>query len=82
MKTQLSHPVYTALKLHQVIQEAHAHGCDDVDSIVSCYAPKSNREFDWLEDMDNLEVIKIGDAIAPRTVEEAVLEGLKVSWTL
>ena len=56
--------------------------CDDVDSIVSCYAPKSNCEFDWLEDMDNLAVIKIGDAIAPRTVEEAVLEGLKVSWTL
>jgi 2,4-dienoyl-CoA reductase-like NADH-dependent reductase (Old Yellow Enzyme family) len=56
--------------------------CDDVDSIVSCYAPKSNREFDWLEDMENLAVIKIGDAIAPRTVEEAVLEGLKVSWTI
>jgi len=56
--------------------------CDDVDSIVSCYAPRSNREFDWLEDMENLEVVKIGDAIAPRTVEEAVLEGLKVSWAL
>jgi 2,4-dienoyl-CoA reductase-like NADH-dependent reductase (Old Yellow Enzyme family) len=56
--------------------------CDDVDSIVSCYAASSNREFDWLEDMENLEVVKIGDAIAPRTVEEAVLEGLKVSWAL
>jgi hypothetical protein len=32
--------------------------------------------------MENLEVVKIGDAIAPRTVEEAVLEGLKVSWAL
>jgi len=56
--------------------------CDDVDSIVSCYAARSNREFDWLEDMGNLEVVKIGDAIAPRTVEEAVLEGLQVSWAL
>ena len=56
--------------------------CADVDSIVSCYAPRSNREFDWLEDMENLGIVKIGDAIAPRTVEEAVLEGLKVSWAL
>lgn len=56
--------------------------CEDVDSIISCYAPQSNRECDWVEQMPGIKVIKVGDAIAPRTVEEAVLEGLKASWDL
>ena len=54
--------------------------CEDVDTIVSCYASESNRECDWIEEIDNIEVKKIGDAIAPRTVEEAVLDGFNVSW--
>ena len=31
-----------------------------------------------LEDRDDLEVHAVGDCLAPRTVEEAVLEGLRV----
>lgn len=52
--------------------------CEDVDTIVSCYASQSNRDCDWIEDIEGLEVSSIGDAISPRTVEEAVLEGLQL----
>ncbi|MEM7562649.1 MAG: FAD-dependent oxidoreductase [Pseudomonadota bacterium] len=51
--------------------------CEQVDTLVTCYAPQSNREFDWLDNLSGFQVTRIGDAIAPRTVEEAVLEGLK-----
>ncbi len=56
--------------------------CDDVDTIVSCYAPRANRDCDWVEQMHGINSITVGDALAPRTVEEAVLEGLKASWDL
>ena len=50
--------------------------CDDVDTVVTCYAAQANRDGeDWISQLD-CEVTWVGDAIAPRTVEEAVLEGL------
>ncbi len=54
--------------------------CDQVDSLVTCYAPRSNRDCDWIETIEGLDVRRIGDAQAPRTVEEAVLDGLLLSW--
>ena len=55
--------------------------CEDVDTIVSCYAPKANNQFPWLSDID-CNVHFVGDAISPRTVEEAVLEGFTIAWNL
>ena len=55
--------------------------CEGVDTIVSCYAPKANQDYDWLGDL-NIETHKIGDAVSPRTVEEAVLEGFKTAWNI
>jgi pyruvate/2-oxoglutarate dehydrogenase complex dihydrolipoamide dehydrogenase (E3) component len=61
--------------------------CENVDTIVSCFAPRSNHDYDWIEagagaNGHRLKVYKIGDAMAPRTVEEAVLEGVKTAWKL
>ena len=61
--------------------------CEDVDTIVSCFARQSNRDFDWLFDASSTDgidaqVVKIGDAVLPRTVEEAVLDGFKAAWNL
>ena len=52
--------------------------CEGVDTIVSCYAPQANREVDSLFENRSVNVYRIGDAVAPRTVEEAVLEGYQV----
>jgi len=56
--------------------------CDDVDTIVSCYAPESNRDCDWIEARPGRQVTRIGDALTPRTVEEAVLEGWQLARQL
>ena len=60
--------------------------CDNVDTIVSCYAPQSNKECEWLfESIDKRKqptLIKVGDALMPRTVEEAVLDGFQAAWSL
>ncbi|MFT5111637.1 MAG: 2,4-dienoyl-CoA reductase-like NADH-dependent reductase (Old Yellow Enzyme family) [Parasphingorhabdus sp.] len=55
--------------------------CDNVDTIISCYAPQANNQHAWLKNL-NAEVHFIGDAISPRTVEEAVLEGFKTAWQI
>ncbi len=49
--------------------------CEDVDTVVTCFAPQA--ETTLMEGLGDFpgEVIVIGDAAAPRTVEEAVLEG-------
>ena len=57
---------------------------EDVDTIVSCYPPRANDDCAWLADFATsggtpIQVKTIGDALAPRTVEEAVLEGFKVA---
>ena len=56
--------------------------CEQVDTVVTCYAPQANRECDWVEQIEGLTVFWIGDAVSPRTVEEAVLEGLQLAWEL
>jgi hypothetical protein len=56
--------------------------CDDVDTIISCYAAESNRDCDWIESCQGRQVTRIGDALAPRTVEEAVLEGWQLARQL
>jgi hypothetical protein len=60
--------------------------CENVDTIVSCYAPQSNRECDWLFESTGTHkrptLIKVGDALVPRTVEEAVLDGFQAAWSL
>ncbi len=59
--------------------------CENVDTIVSCYAPKSNNQHPWMENLMeslNVDIQLIGDAISPRTVEEAVLEGFKSAWQI
>jgi hypothetical protein len=58
---------------HMISNEAIV--CDDIDTIVSCYAPQANRELDALLADSTASIHRIGDAVTPRTVEEAVLEG-------
>ena len=53
--------------------------CEQVDTVISCFAAKANQECSWIEEMEGVEVSWIGDAVSPRTVEEAVLEGLQLA---
>ena len=60
---------------------------ENVDTLVSCFAPRSNRDFDELgrekgAGRNRYEVHRIGDVVSPRTVEEAVLEGFTVAMSL
>lgn len=75
----------TAFFQHTINGEAIM--CDDVDTIVSCYPPQSSNDCDWMNDLKNpdtppFQIKKIGDALAPRTVEEAILEGFKAAWAI
>jgi hypothetical protein len=55
---------------------------DDVVATVFSIAPLSlSGLLDELTDYGN-EVIGIGDCLSPRTVEEAVLEGLQAAWSI
>ncbi len=54
---------------------------EDVHSIVSCYAARSRDIGNLAEQFDGT-MVSIGDAISPRTVEEAVLEGYKAVMDL
>lgn len=55
--------------------------CESVDTVVSCFAPRANNDFPSLKDT-SAYIHKIGDAISPRTVEEAILEGFKTAWLI
>ncbi|MFK8331710.1 FAD-dependent oxidoreductase [Pseudomonas sp. BJa5] len=54
---------------------------EDIDTLVLC---QGHQPVDTLADelRGVVEVKRIGDCLAPRTVEEAVYDGLKVAWTL
>jgi len=70
----------TAFCVHTAAQEAVEF--DSVDTIILAYA---NRVNDGLADSisDLIEdVIVIGDALNPRTAEEAVYEGLRAGWSV
>ncbi|MBI5616649.1 MAG: FAD-dependent oxidoreductase [Gammaproteobacteria bacterium] len=57
----------------------HAIELPDTDTVVLCYGHRSEMMLaEQLEDWTG-EVHSIGDALAPRTAEEAVLEGLKIA---
>lgn len=73
--------------LFQHTTSGEAIVCEHVDSIVSCYAPKANAEFDWLTAPQNqqkypFELYRVGDVLSPRTVEEAILEGYRAAMSL
>ena len=75
----------TAFFQHTINGEAIV--CEDVDAVVSCYPPRSNNDCSWVSelkapDTGSLQITTIGDALAPRTVEEAVLEGFKAAWMI
>ena len=75
----------TAFFQHTINGEAIV--CEDVDAVVSCYPPRSNDDCSWVSelkapDTGSLQITTIGDALAPRTVEEAVLEGFKAAWMI
>tara|TARA_Y100001960_G_C14526001_1_gene753736 strand:- start:82 stop:882 length:801 start_codon:yes stop_codon:yes gene_type:complete len=75
----------TAFFQHTINGEAII--CEDVDAVVSCYPPRSNNDCDWISGLEvsgasALQITTIGDALAPRTVEEAVLEGFKAAWMI
>jgi 2,4-dienoyl-CoA reductase-like NADH-dependent reductase (Old Yellow Enzyme family) len=53
--------------------------CEAVDTVVSCFAARASRDCDWIDSIDGLEVSRIGDALAPRSVEEAVLEAVRLA---
>ncbi|MYB35465.1 MAG: NAD(P)-binding protein [Gammaproteobacteria bacterium] len=61
----------TAWFQHTVSDEAIV--CENVDTLISCYASSSIRMPKWLE-ASNAPLKIIGDALSPRTVEEAILE--------
>jgi hypothetical protein len=70
----------TAFFQHMTSGEAIV--CEGVNSIVSCYAAAADRACDWIVPTVSMAVSRIGDALAPRTVEEAVLEGLQLARNL
>jgi 2,4-dienoyl-CoA reductase-like NADH-dependent reductase (Old Yellow Enzyme family) len=69
----------TAFFQHMTSNEAII--CDDVDAIISCYAPRANAVPVWLAN-SGVETHIVGDAMSPRTVEEAVLEAFQAAWDL
>ena len=66
----------------QHISNASAVVCSDVDTLVLALGHRQNTELeDSLSDYSG-DVRFVGDCLAPRTAEEAVLEGLKVGDSL
>jgi 2,4-dienoyl-CoA reductase-like NADH-dependent reductase (Old Yellow Enzyme family) len=54
---------------------------EDVDTLVLCSGHQSVD--DLVEQLDDgVEIHRAGDCLAPRSVEEAVYEGLKVGWAI
>ena len=71
--------LYGALDSSVFFQHMTGHDaivCEGVDTLVTCYAPRARRDCDWIDSLGLAPVSRIGDALAPRSVEEAVLEGL------
>ncbi|MDJ0779746.1 MAG: FAD-dependent oxidoreductase [Gammaproteobacteria bacterium] len=66
----------------QHMSSGEAIVCDAVDTVVTCYAAQVRRDCDPLLAGLDCEVIRVGDALAPRTVEEAVLDGLRAGLAI
>ncbi|MGE0094457.1 MAG: FAD-dependent oxidoreductase [Alphaproteobacteria bacterium] len=56
--------------------------CEGVDTLVTALARESDTELEAALEGYAGKIVPIGDCAAPRTAEEAVLEGLKAAWTL
>ena len=55
---------------------------DEIDTVVTCYAPKSETLApSGLEEFQD-RILTIGDALTPRTIEEAVLEGYRAAMRI
>jgi 2,4-dienoyl-CoA reductase-like NADH-dependent reductase (Old Yellow Enzyme family) len=52
---------------------------EDVDALVVCGYHTARNELDGALSSSGVPVLRIGDALAPRTAEEAVLEGLRAA---
>ncbi len=56
--------------------------CEGADTLVAAYGHKSETGLEAaLSDWDG-EFHVIGDCLAPRTAEEAILEGMRAAWTI
>lgn len=66
----------------QHMSSGEAIVCDAVDTVVTCYAAQVRRDCDPLLALLDCDVIRVGDALAPRTVEEAVLDGLRAGLAI
>ena len=67
----------TAYLLHTSAQEVLE--CDDLDAVVTIYPGTPNVELEATVRGLCEQVHVIGDALSPRTAEEAVYEGMKVA---
>jgi pyruvate/2-oxoglutarate dehydrogenase complex dihydrolipoamide dehydrogenase (E3) component len=56
--------------------------CEGVETLVTALARESDTELEAALDGYAGEIVSIGDCAAPRTAEEAVLEGLKAAWAM
>ena len=61
--------------------------CEEADTLVSCYAPRSNPCLGLPNSGKKVgdtgpEIYTIGDAASPRTVEETILEAVRTVWAL
>ena len=56
--------------------------CDGVETLVTALAREADGALEAALEGWGGRVVAIGDCMAPRTAEEAVLDGLKVAWTL
>lgn len=54
---------------------------EGVDTLVLCSGHASVDEID-VSDLECPETYRIGDCLAPRTVEEAIFEGMKIGWQI
>jgi len=55
---------------------------EEVDTLVSHHAPRRNADLATALDAGGMSFHMIGDCLSPRTVEEAILEGLKVGMAI
>lgn len=55
---------------------------EDVAATVFSLAPIPNNDLQAQIESLGIDVTAVGDCLAPRTVEEAVLEGLKAAWAI
>lgn len=66
----------------QHLMSGAAVECESVDTLVLCQGHSPASEVEEAARTLGIEHHLVGDCIAPRTAEEAVLEGLQVAWSV